>query len=308
MKYLKPNQENRLLLCALLTVVMLQDFTYKQTRPAFPCQKRVWRGSTFPDLNHFCQAKNYQLLGNPNSALVADRSSLMVPGNKQLIKAAWYFLNLHIHHFMRCPCPPLTSSVSVLACPFLPLPVLLMCSLFFLCLSLTNLIFHFCPIWSPHLNEHISAHPQRVLLSVRALKMSHTALFPDFFSLFFLGSPLSFLPPFPCPVLPPPSACNQSPGNWRAARIQFASALLRLKNQEELFSSGGSEENESGGREGGWLEGVERKRRKCSSSSVVCCMELEEGGKQKLWEGEKRELQVIDFQLWDVWGYQLNSC
>ncbi len=113
---------------------MLQDFTYKQTQPGFPCQKRVWRGSTFPDLNYFCQAKNYQLLGNPNSALMADCSSQMFPGNKQLIKAAWHLLNLRIHHFMRCPCPPLTSSASVLACPYLPLPLLLM---FFIFLSLT---------------------------------------------------------------------------------------------------------------------------------------------------------------------------
>lgn len=111
-----------MLLCASLTVIMLQDFTYKQTQPGFPCQKRVWTGSTFPDLNHFCQAKSYQLLGNPKSALMVDRSSQMFPGNKQSIKAAWYLLNLPIHHFMRCPCPPLTSSASVLVCPYLPLP------------------------------------------------------------------------------------------------------------------------------------------------------------------------------------------
>lgn len=105
-----------------------------QTQSGFPCQKRVWRGSTFPDLNHFCQAKNYQLLGNPNSALMVYRSSQMFPGNKQLIKAAWYLLNLLIHHVMWCPCPPLTSPASVLACPYVPLPVLLM---FFIFLSLT---------------------------------------------------------------------------------------------------------------------------------------------------------------------------
>lgn len=172
-----------------------------------PCQKRVWRGSTFPDLNHFCQAKNYQLLGNLNSALMAGRSSLMFPGNKQLIKAAWYLLNPLIHHFMQCPCPPLTSSASVLACPYSPLPVPLVFFIF-LCIFLS-------PIWSPHSHEHISAHPQRVLLSVRALKMSHTALFPALFSLFFLGPPPP-LPPLPFPVLssllPPPVTRAQGMG------------------------------------------------------------------------------------------------
>lgn len=144
------------LLCALHTVIMLQDFTYKQTQPRFSCQKHVWRGSTFPDLNHFCQAKNYQLLGNPDSALMVDHSSQMFPGNKQLIKAAWYLLNLPIHHFMRCLCPPLTSSASILACRR---SLFSSCFSFFCpCLSPSNFTFS-QRLWSHHSNEHISAHP-----------------------------------------------------------------------------------------------------------------------------------------------------
>lgn len=48
------------------------------------------RASASPDLNHFCQDKNYQLLGNSNSALIVDHSSQMLPGNELLIKAVWY--------------------------------------------------------------------------------------------------------------------------------------------------------------------------------------------------------------------------
>jgi len=66
--------------------------------------------------------------------------------------------------------------------------------------------------------------------------------------------------------------CNQSSGIGRAAKIQFAFALLRLKNQGELFQVEGVKRMRAeGGRMTG-LEGVERKSRKCSSFSVACCM------------------------------------
>lgn len=143
---------------------------------------------------------------------------------------------------------------------------------------------------------------------MRDLKMSHTAFFLPLLSYFLALHPLCLLPflPFPCPVLPPPSVCNQSPGNGRAAKIQFASALLRLKNQEDLFFFQWREWREREKREGGWLEGVERKRRKCSSSSVACCNGVRIGRRGGRKERE-RELQVKDFQLLDVSCYKLNS-
>ena len=55
----------------------------------------------FQTPNQFCQAKNHQLLGTPNFWLVFS----LFPGNKQLIKAAWYLLNPLVRHFM-----PVTSS------------------------------------------------------------------------------------------------------------------------------------------------------------------------------------------------------
>ena len=108
---------------------MLQDFTYKQTQPRFLCQKHVRRESALPDLNYFCQAKNYQFLVKPRlSSYGLSRFSDV--SRKQLIKAAWYLLYLLIHHFMRFLCPPFTSSALVLAFPHSLLPVLLMFFIF----------------------------------------------------------------------------------------------------------------------------------------------------------------------------------
>lgn len=44
-------------------------------RTGLQYQKSVCRQSVFPDLNHFSQVKNYQLLVNPNCALMVDCSS-----------------------------------------------------------------------------------------------------------------------------------------------------------------------------------------------------------------------------------------
>lgn len=163
-------------------------FYLQADQPGFACQKRVWRESTFPDLNHFCQAKNYQLFGKPDSALMVDHSSQMFPGNKQLIKAAWNLLYLLIHHFFCGAGVPL-SPPQLLFLRAAP------CSPFFSPLPIPwKLIFHiFLPIWCSHSDEHISAH-QCVLLSVRALKMSHTALFSAFFFFSFLSWQSTFFP------------------------------------------------------------------------------------------------------------------
>lgn len=177
--------------------IMLQDFTYKHTQPGFLCQKRVWMGSTFPDLNHFYQAKNYQLLGNPNSALMVDRSSLMLPGNKQLIKAAWYLLNLPIHHFMRCPCPPLTSSASVLASPWSP-------SLFRLFLSPSNLIFLSAYLVSSPKWTYLSPSSAGAVVSAGFKNVPHST-FHFFFSFLSWPSTPSALPSLPLSSLLPPS-------------------------------------------------------------------------------------------------------
>lgn len=196
----------------------------------------------------------------------------MVPGNGLLIEAAWHLLNLLIHHLR----PPLPLSQPPLTCRF---PFLLAHPLqtSFLTALLT------------HIRTYLNPSSADSVVGAGFKNVPHS-IFPCpflFFSL--LSSSFSTLHPlhFPCPVFPPPSVCNQSPGNGRAAKFQFASALLRLKNQEELFFQ---RRDQRKGREGGCLEGVERKRRKCSSSIVACCMDFREGRrKEERWEGTKRE-------------------
>lgn len=93
----------------------------------------------------------------------------------------WYLLNLLIHQTVRCLCPSLTSPP---------------CSHglhFSLCASPLK------PNFSPYSNEYISAHPQRVLLSVWALKNVPHSTFPSPPS--FLSLPSTFFPafhPFSC--------------------------------------------------------------------------------------------------------------
>lgn len=139
---------------------------------------------------------------------MVDRTLQTLPGNKQLIKATGYLLNLLIHHVLRCPCPPLTSPVY----PSLP-PVQtphVFPSFVSSFARSPQTSFFFQPILSLHSNDHISAHPQREMLSVWALKMSHTALFTSFLPpLFFLGPPPLCLPSIPFSSLPlscPPSS------------------------------------------------------------------------------------------------------
>lgn len=62
-------------------------------------RNHVWRESASPDLNHICQAKNYQLLGDQDCALVPDRSARMFPGSRIMSPG----------RSSSCPCPPLTS-------------------------------------------------------------------------------------------------------------------------------------------------------------------------------------------------------
>lgn len=149
----------------------------------------------------------------------------------------------------------LCLSLFLLAAPFFPMFFIF----FSLPISCNLILLMVLSIWSPRSDECILAHPQRVMLSVRALKCITQHFSLPFFSPFFLGPQLPVLPPFPLAVsslLPPPSACNQSPGNWRAARIQFASALLWLKNQEELFPVEGVKRGRA---EGGRMTGRSRK-------------------------------------------------
>ncbi len=123
------------LLWALLAVIMLQAVTYKHTQPGFVCQHRVWRGSTFPDPNHFCQANNYQLAGKPDSALIDDHSSQMFPGNSWLKPHGIY---CSCSFIIECGCCVPLSPLQPPCQPvlFVPLPVLLMFFFLFLCLSL----------------------------------------------------------------------------------------------------------------------------------------------------------------------------
>lgn len=231
-------------LLALLTIIMLQDFTCTlQTSLGLHARNASGEILLFQTWIIFARPRTFNYLESQSLLLWLIIVLRCFQEINSWLKPHGICYTSSFIIFLWCLCPPLTSSASVLTCRSL------LSSLFFsLAHPLKPNFSHFLPIWCSHSDEHISAH-QRVLLSVWALKMSHTALFSTFFfSLFFLGNPLSFLPPFPCPVVPPPSACNQSLGNWRAAKIQFASALLRLKNQEELFP-----------REGGRMTGRSRK-------------------------------------------------
>lgn len=113
--------------CALLTVIILQDFTYKQTQAGSLCQKHVCWGSTFPDLNHFFAVPRTINYSETQTVLLWLIVTLSDVSRKQTVdQSRLVFTNppLLIHHFMGCSCPPLTSSVSVLACPiYLPLLV-----------------------------------------------------------------------------------------------------------------------------------------------------------------------------------------
>lgn len=131
---------------SIISLCRVFDYRRYLTSPGRHARNTSWGGgdSAFPDLNHFLPGQELSVTWE--SRIIVER----FPGNKQLIRVAWYLLNLLLlvlHRSMWCPCAPLTTS----AAPCSPRGF----HFFSTCSSPSNLIF-FSPLFGGLAQMNIS--------------------------------------------------------------------------------------------------------------------------------------------------------